>query len=859
MPGVEFCALFFIFKKLNEFKKALHSVKFLSNMTTKIFNIILILTSSFSFSQNADRIYYDRDWKETTKENASFYRIKPSKKVDNLFLMEDFYSNKTPQFQGYALQSDENSYVGDIVWYDENGFDTSEYQYYNNSAVPVLTYYYPNGKKRKTIEYKKGRKNGFSIVYHQDGTVLMKGKYLNGKPVEGDFEEVRNWDDYRNNKSEEEAYQEQTDVMVETAPVMVEDYQAGTKKKVITKIVKKKIFWINSKQLAQEIWYDIEYDRMHPFKQINYDVTGKVLQTINQNDFEEYGSEISNGNDYQYYTQNKFAVSIKSKTGYKQGQKFGEEIKYYPNGKIHELTKYSDGEKVGDEIVYNKDETIMKKRLYKNGEPFEGNFEENFAGRLLINQSYVKGLKEGEAIVKTDTDSIVAKGIYKNGKPYNGTFVVKTGEDLHELIHVADFKKNGLQKVFNYDINNPVKTYNAVNDIIDGETIFYDNGEVTGKLEYKNGLPYEGKLAEAEKAVIYKKGAIAEEIFYRSTYGRTDENNILKSKHYTNGKLSKIDDRSFTLTEKMQDPYEGIYKDEKPYSGYFSADLREFNYVDYYENGTKKYQYSNNYLENLEKYQYPNYDIKSTYKDGKIVDGPEYIKQGRQFISKYWKNGVLKSFDFDVFAMHYFNRYHFELKNNAIELEEFNNKVKGKIVLEKSGNRNIGKFSIDNKVLATSCLLEVSDAAPVETGSILYFETNDKIEARLFTVTEGNDDKRRDSEMFNTVFTLYIDHNKTIEENFNIIAERISSEKDVELLFGNELKGNMIAGLRLNQAKKPEIGTLILKNKNNLYDLKLFMKEKLLTEKKNVDLKNVKTETKLLHEILEKKMNEDFK
>ena len=30
--------------------------------------------------------------------------------------------------------------------------------------------------------------------------------------------------------------------------------------------------------------------------------------------------------------------------------------------------------------------------------------------------------------------------------------------------------------------------------------------------------------------------------------------------------------------------------------------------------------------------------------------------------------------------MHYFNRYHFELKNNAIEMEEFNNKVKAKIV-----------------------------------------------------------------------------------------------------------------------------------------------------------------------------------
>jgi len=829
-------------------------------MTTKIFSIILILTSSFSFSQNGDRIYYDKDWKETSKENASFYRIKPSKKIGNLFLMEDFYSNKTPQFQGYALQSDENSYVGDIVWYDENGFDTSVYQYYNKTAVPVLTYYYPNGKKRKTIEYKKGRKNGFSIVYHQDGTVLMKGKYLNGKPVEGDFEEVRNWDDYRENKLDEEAYQEQTEVMVETSPVMVEDYQAGTKKKVITKIVKKKIFWINSKQLAQETWYDIEYDRMHPFKQINYDATGKVLQTINQNDFEEYGSEISNGISYEYYTQNKFAISVKSKTAYKERQKLGEEIRYFSNGKIQESTKYLDGEKIGDEIVYNENGTVMTKRIYKKGEPFDGNFDENFSGSLFVNTNYVNGIIEGEAIAKKqENDSIVATGIYKNGKPYNGTFIIENGKDRHELIRIVDFKKNGLQKVFSYNIDNVLETYTCVNDVLNGETIFYDSGEVTGKLEYKNGLPYEGKLVEAERTTIYKKGAIAEEIFYRNKYERTDENNILKSKHYTNGKLSKIDDRSFTLAEKMQDSYEGIYKDEKPYSGYFSADIREFNYVDYYENGTKKYQYSNNYLENLEKYQYPNYDIKSTYKDGKIVDGPEYIQLGRQFISKYWKNGVLQSFDFDVFAMHYFNRYHFELKNNAIQLEEFNKKIKGKIVLEKSGNKNTGKFSIDDKVLVVSSLLEVNDVASLETGSVLYFETNDKIEAKLFTTIEGNDEKRRDSEIFNTVFTLYMDHNKTIGENFNLIAEKISSEKDVELLFGNEPKGNMIAGLRLNQAKKPEIGTLILKNKNNLYDLQLFLKGKILEEKKNVDLKNVQTEIKILNERLQKKMNEDFK
>ena len=108
----------------------------------------------------------------------------------------------------------------------------------------------------------------------------------------------------------------------------------------------------------------------------------------------------------------------------------------------------------------------------------------------------------------------------------------------------------------------------------------------------------------------------------------------------------------------LKDSYTGIYKNDKPFSGYFATDSKEFKHVDYYENGIIKYQYSNNYLENLEKYIYPNYDIKSTYKDGKIVDGPEYIKLDRQFISKYWKNGVLTSYDIDLFAMHYFNRFH---------------------------------------------------------------------------------------------------------------------------------------------------------------------------------------------------------
>lgn len=838
-------------------------MKFLSNMTTKIFNIILILTTSFSFSQNADRIYYDKNWKETTKENASFYRIMPSKKVGNLFLMQDFYSNNTPQFQGYALQSDENSYVGDIVWYDENGFDKGFYQYYNNTTVPVLTYYYPNGKKRKTIQYKNGKKDGEFMLYHQDGTILIKGKYSNGKPIEGEFEEVRNWKDYRSNPSEREANEEK-ELIVEAAPVVLEEYSSEGKKKVIKKLIKSKVFWINSKQLAQETWYDIEYDRMLRFKQVNYALDGKVLQTVGQTDFEEYSGNILNGTVYEYYVQNQFAVAIKSKTTYKGRKKSGEEIKYFPNGKIQEVTKYLDGEKVGDEIVYNKDETVMKKRAYKDGEPFEGNFNENFSGSLIINENYVKGLKEGEAIVKTDKDSIVAKGIYKNNKPYNGTFVVKTGEDTHELIRVTDFKKNGQQKVFSYHIDDILKTYTCVNDIINGETVFYENGKVTGEIEYKNGLPYNGKLVGSKGATIYKNGAIVEDILYKSQYGRIDDDNILKAKYYNNGKLTKIVNYSFSIADKIQDSYEGIYKDEKPYSGYFATDFREFNHVDYYENGSIKYQYSNNYLENLEKYQQWYYDIKSTYKDGKIVDGVEYTILDHQMISKRLKNGVLQSFDYYFSVAYYANIFHFEMKNDVIEVSMYKKNKLAKIVIDNTPGKQTKKMILNDKVLFSYTTFDYESAIdfPKGTQSIYYFQSKNGITAKKVNLGEIGSERGDgdDWKLLAAIFGIVNNISGNALEVFNKLGEDLSAGRGGEMVAHIDTSSDniFIVRLDLNRDSKPEMGTVIQKTKNN-YTLKTYFNAKLIAEKNNISFENLKTECEKQNEILMDKLNNRIK
>lgn len=815
---------------------------------------LLMFSVTHSFSQNMEPLYYDKNWKTTNKENASYYRIMPSKKLGNLVLLEDFYTNKTPQFQGYSFENNEGNYAGDIMWYDANGFNQSFYQYYNRTNIPVLVYYYPNGKKRKTVAYKNGRKDGETILFHEDGTVLMKGKYVKGRPEEGDFEEVYQWDNYRSNKSDEEEIKE--NVAVTVSPLMVEDEvfvgNVTAEKELPKKIVKQKIFWINSKQLAQEIWYNAEYSRFQPIRQINYDQSGKVLQTLKNGDFENYGRDIANGISYTYYLQNNFAVAIKSTTRYRDGMKSGDESKYAPDGKMVEITRFLDDEIKQTALSNSNQNPDVKMRTFKNGEPYDGNFDQNLTGSLSVNQNYEKGIKVGEAVVKTENDTIVAKGTYKNGAPFNGTFVLKSDNNIYEVVNLINFKKNGLQKVFGYDITNIIRTYECSNDVVNGLTTFYEDGKVIGKVAYKNGIPYDGNLVESNKNTFYEKGRITKVTFYRDKYERMSEDNILKIVYYENEKKVKIEDHSFLILSDRQDFYIGIFQNDKPYSGYFTTDFREFNYVDYYEKGEKQYQYSNDYLKNLEKYRYPNYDLKSTYKNGKIIDGPEYIQLDKQFVSKYWKNGVLESFDCDLFAMHYFNRVHFELKNNSIEITEFDKNLKAKI----TSDNQISELIINGKKVMTSSFSEVKTTIPEVAGRILYIEKDNKIFEKVINAVQNDFEERQTIDVFYQIFGSKFDNTKTIAENFNALAEEFSKGNGIKGLFEHQEREqtNWIATLGFTEAKKPEIGILILKNKKKTYDLKAFYNSKVIAENKEVTIENIRKEVNKLITAIENKM-----
>lgn len=829
-------------------------------MLKKILYIISFMSFQLLLSQKTEPVYYDKDWKMTSKANASYYRLMPKKEIGESVLLQDFYINGTPQFEGYVLKKDENIYVGDVVWYDEYGNDETFRQYRNDTENTTLLYYHDNGKIRKKVQYKNGVKDGETIIYSQDGAVLAKGIYLKGKPESGSFERIKSNDEYEYNEKVEEIGESPVNTGSSIAPVPLPPVRVETEPQTVVlsepmideggnssekiknrKTVTEKIFWINSIQVAQERVFVVDGYYFRPVGQKNYDRSGKLIQALNATGFEEYGIQIANGLEYDFYLRNNFATEIKSIIKYIGKLRSGKSFSYFPNGKTATETLYKEGSKEGEEMVYDENGNLKSKRIYKENEPFQGNFDET-AGEVNINLNYINGLKEGEAVATNEEKQIVARGVYRNGKSFNGTFIEQHGGQSvgYELINVENFKKTGLQKVFGYRLEDVEKTYTIQNGKLNGIMVFYREGHPVAKLEYKNDEPYEGILMDDQKTSVYKNGKIAEEIIYAEGYGiRGDK--IQRQVWYQNGIPVRIKDYSFTITERPQGFYEGILKNGKPFSGYFETDAsREFKQVDYLENGNPKFQYSNDYLKNMENYSHQRYDIKSTYKDGKIVEGVEYAAGGKQFISRYWKNGVLSSFDWDLFAVNYFNRIHFDLKDNEIKISDMQLGQSVVVRISISQKEYEKQLIIDGKTMD----VKSNNSKEKKQKLILYFREDGKIVSKTKDMMSEPLEPVEGTELFYRVYDL-IPEAQSVQEVFTKLSEK---------LIGNQLMDEtedktIVTGMSVDPSGNPKDGILITPKQNNMYRMQFYLNGKLIKSVDQVPFDKIEEEIKKMERI----------
>ncbi|MFV0304878.1 MAG: toxin-antitoxin system YwqK family antitoxin [Moheibacter sp.] len=323
-------------------------------MSKYILLSFIFFLSTILFSQE-NTIYFDVKWKETSKNKAIYYRPLPLPQLENLSFLRDYYSkNNNLQMQGYYADGIENNYVGDLFWYDENGDESSHAIYINKSQQKKLSYYFDDGKLWKTVEYGDSLKNGKTIEYKPDGSILGESIYKNGHLISGVT-------GYLHNDSYYYKYNPQT----QSQEYVNKPYDDYGKEKKITTIY----YWKNTLKTAVERAYKnnkLIYEK-------NFDEKGNLIQQIDSTSY--FNSDIKNGlknGKYFYYKTIKSGVTNSPEYIEYQSHPFSNvkmprisHLILY-RGAIHFLEKADNAElyrEIGYDYFTDNDQPIMRLEL----------------------------------------------------------------------------------------------------------------------------------------------------------------------------------------------------------------------------------------------------------------------------------------------------------------------------------------------------------------------------------------------------------------------------------------------------------------------------------------------------------------
>jgi|GEM_PF-7067011 len=152
----------------------------------KILLALMFLCSGVNAFAQKDTLYYNSQWKQTDKQNASYYR--QYVRQDGAYLVDDHYKNGTLQMTGaytWLDTPDEKYRNGDFVYYYPDGLKESEGRYNLGNRAGKWTYYYNSDSSlHYTAEYINDKKNGYA-VYYDSATQMIRsqGVWINEKKV----------------------------------------------------------------------------------------------------------------------------------------------------------------------------------------------------------------------------------------------------------------------------------------------------------------------------------------------------------------------------------------------------------------------------------------------------------------------------------------------------------------------------------------------------------------------------------------------------------------------------------------------------------------------------------------------------
>jgi len=107
----------------------------------------------------------------------------------------------------------------------------------------------------------------------------------------------------------------------------------------------------------------------------------------------------------------------------RDGQQEGEQLEWYPNGRLSSKYFYKDGKREGEYLDWYADGKLLYKEFYSNGN-LEGDQLCWYPGgyQLCYKSFYRKGKKDGEQLRWHDNGKLQCRCFYKDGKKDDGNY-----------------------------------------------------------------------------------------------------------------------------------------------------------------------------------------------------------------------------------------------------------------------------------------------------------------------------------------------------------------------------------------------------------------------------------------------------
>lgn len=120
---------------------------------TLILASLLFVFGAYAQNQTDSIVYFDKSWKNTTKDKAAYYSVRhDADKKEGPYRVTDYYVSGTKQMEGQYLDKNYEKKIGKFIWYYDNG---------NISSISHFKNYEPFGKGERYF------RNG-NICYQSD-------------------------------------------------------------------------------------------------------------------------------------------------------------------------------------------------------------------------------------------------------------------------------------------------------------------------------------------------------------------------------------------------------------------------------------------------------------------------------------------------------------------------------------------------------------------------------------------------------------------------------------------------------------------------------------------------------------------